>query len=457
MGEPSIGGREAGADGTSLASSEWLWIVYHDYPGLARGKAVPKHRFDETAVEGVTFAKANWDIGIDDVQVPQPGFGADSGDFRAIPDLSTLHHVPGYPSITQALSWLHDGAGPWEGDPRRRLAGQEAALRAHGLRAMVSFEAEFNLMAAGDSGWQLADSSRMFTVQDLWARWPVFRTALDAIERAGIRVHQFGKEYGPAQFEISLLPREPVAAVDAFLIARQLIKWEASRSGLLVSFMPKPREDRPGNGLHIHFSFWDDQGRQVFQDPANSASLSSVGRAAVAGLLAHASGLAGLGAATPNSYKRLLPGSWAPAHICWGTGNRSALVRVPGPGKARRLEFRSGDSSCNPYLYLAAIMAAAIDGLEAGREPPDSIDEDVGHWSDLETEERGLRRLPSDLSSSLDALAQDDVLMEALGPVITTHYLAVKRHELATFERATERLDALAVSEYELATYLEPL
>lgn len=453
MSEPTLGGLPA------LDHVDALWVTYHDYAGIARAKAVPRGRFAEVLEQGVTFAKANWDLAITDEQVPHPVFGADSGDFRVVPDPATLVVVPYRSRVATALGRLVDETGgPWQGDPRGCLAQQVAALEHLGLTARVSFEAEFLLAEADGSGWRPADRGRMFTVAEIEARWPYFASVLAAMDDMGIAVHQLAKEYGPAQYEISLLPADPVRAVDAFLLARQAIKALARDEGLVASFMPKPFAELPGNGLHVHLSLWDRDGHDAVADASDAGRLSETGSRAVSGLLAHARAQAALGSPTPNSYKRLLPGSWAPAHVCWGIGDRAALVRIPGRGTNRRLEYRSGDCSANPYLHLAGILAAIVDGVEQELPPVPAVAGDVGHWTDEQAHANGVARLPRSLHEALEALAGDEVLGPALGHLILEHYLAVKAFELDRYRVGAGTADDTSeVTDWERTVYLEPL
>ena len=439
---------------------DFLWIVYHDYTSLGRAKVVTRDRFPEALERGVTFAKANWDIAIDDELIPHPGFAADSGDFFARPDLTTLSKLPHRPRVAQALSDLLDEDGlPWDGDPRGRLRRQVERLAGLGLTAKVAFEAEFQLLRPDADGWQAADRGRMFTVDEIEARWTWCERLLDGLREMGVPVHQLGKEYGVGQYEISLLPADPITAVDRYLVTRQLVKALARDAGLVATFMPKPRAAAPGNGLHVHVSLWGADGADAAADPGDPGALSRLGSAAVAGLLDHARAQAAIGAATPNSYKRLLPGSWAPAHVCWAFGNRAALVRVPSRGAGRRLEYRSGDASGSPYLHLAGLIAGIIDGIDREAVPPSPVNDDVGHWPDELARERGVARLPGSLEEALVALAGDDVIRDMLGPVIAEHYPAVKTYEAAAYRAALAESGQSDedVIEWERNTYLEPL
>ncbi|HET7703703.1 MAG TPA: glutamine synthetase family protein [Candidatus Limnocylindrales bacterium] len=454
---------DAAATTARLAALEAsvLWVVYHDYAGLGRAKAVPAARFAEVAAEGVTFAMANWDLGVTDEQVPHPGFGADSGDFRAVPDAATIVAVPGRPSVAQSFARLTDDrGGPWPGDPRAILATQVERLLGAGVAVRAAFEAEFVVVPRADSGALLRDTGRMFAVEGLDARWELGGRILADLAAAGIEVHQLAKEYGPGQFEVSLLPADPLVAADRYLLARQLIRAAARDAGLTASFMPKPFASLPGNGLHVHLGLTraDDPGSDLVADPADPEAIAPSAGPAIAGLLAHARGQAAIAAPTANSYKRLLPGSWAPAHVCWAVGNRSALVRIPGRGDGRHLEYRSGDAAMNPYLHLAGLLAAIRDGVEHELRPPRAADVDVGHLTDDEAAERGADRLPSRLDVALDALAADDVLLAALGPVVAVHYDAVKRFEWDLYlERSGLPPDAIDVSDWERRTWFEHL
>lgn len=439
--------------------ADFLWLVYHDYSGLGRAKAVTRDRLADAVERGVTWARANWSIAINDHLIPNPGFAADSGDFIAQPDPATLVPIPYRERVVQALSNLVDETGqPWDGDPRGRLRAQVAALAELGFEAQVAFEAEFLLARPiADGNWTPVDRGRMFTIDELEARWAWSVRMLDALARMGIPVHQFAKEYGTGQYELSLLPADPVTAVDRFVLARQAIKALARDDGLVATFMPKPFTALPGNGLHVHISLWRAGRVDAIADPADEAALSGVGHAAVAGLLAHGRAQAALGSPTANSYKRLLPGSWAPAHVCWAEGNRAALVRIPGRGAARRLEYRSGDASASPYLHLAGLLAAIVDGIAGRQTPPPPVAGDVGHLTDEQAAAMGTVRLPQSLGEALDALEGNEVLRTMLGPTIDEHYRAVKRYELACADEAGAGAPATEVTEWERQTYLEPL
>src|SRR5439155_12234448 len=204
------------------------------------------------------------------------------------------------------------------------------------------------------------------------------------------------------------------------------IRGVAARHGLVASLAPKPWPDNAGNGCHFHFSLWDGE-RNRFFDGATSDGLSSEARSFVAGVLSHLPGLCGLTAPSFNSYRRIVPQYWAGAFTCWGHDNREAPLRVPslfrGAEEAStNVELKAADSSCNPYLAIGGLIAAGLDGIERGLEPPEPVEVDPATIAEDERVARWIHRLPATQEEALDALAADDVLTAALGPVLARSY-----------------------------------
>jgi glutamine synthetase len=264
----------------------------------------------------------------------------------------------------------------------------------------------------------------------------------------GIGVAQFHKEYGRGQYELSLRHGSPIEAVDCYLQFRATLHDIARKHGMIATLMPKPSAESPGNSLHAHLSIWNAEGTQdLTTSAADDVSLSETAMWFMGGLLAHAPALTAVGSPSVNSYKRLLPGSWAPANAYWGAGNRSGLIRVPGTGSRRRIEFRSSDNTTQPYLLMCALLAAGLDGIKRQIDPGPPFEGDVGHLSPEEIERRQLAFLPRTLPDALDALERDELVCAALGPEILKHFLAVKRGELDAYNTI--------VHEWERTTYLE--
>jgi len=404
------------------------------------------------AERGVVFARANLDFNFEDHQVPDGIFPANSGDFLAVPDPSSYAPTPYREATARVYAFLRQNDGsPWEGCPRTQLQRMVAACAAAGLSLQVAFEPEFTLFKPAANGeYQPVDSDGMFTVDGLDRHYTLWQKVMRTLQGMGVQVDQLGKEYGPGQYEASTHHDTPLKAVDNYLTFRMVVRSLAREAGYIASFMPKPYVHLPGNGLHLHLSIWDRDGqRDLSIGRSNDEPLSPLGKHFVGGLLTHARALAGAGSPIVNSYKRLLPGSWSPVHICWGIGNRAALVRVPAMGRRRHLEFRSGDNAANPFIFLTALLAADPDGIQNKIEPPAPVSEDVGHLSEAEARERGLEYLPRTLPEALAAFEADSVIAAALGPIIFNEYLKVKRLELAAYN--------LHVHAWERNMYLETL
>lgn len=427
-----------------------LWVIYHDYNGRACAKAVPAERFASVLRSGIVFANANLDFTLQDHMAPDAAFLADSGDFLAVPDPASYALVPYQGHTARMYAFLRaDDGSAWAGCPRTALHSIVDAYAARGLAVQVAFEPEFILFRPnGEGEYTPADRDGMFTVDGLDRHYVLWQTILDDLAAMGVEITQFGKEYGPGQYEPGILHADPLRAVDNYLTLKEVVRRQARSAGYVASFMPKPYAHLPGCGLHVHLSLWDAGGEHELSAADTPGELlSPVGRQFVAGLLAHAPALAGAGAPTVNSYKRLLPGSWAPAHIAWGLGNRAALVRVPGRGQRRHIEYRAGDNSANAALYLTALLAAGLDGIVQAMEAPPPITEDVGHADPAALAAHGVRLLPRSLSEALAALEADAVIGHALGPLILGEFLKVKRAELAAYEQV--------VHPWERQTYLE--
>ena len=423
-----------------------LWIVYADYSSVTHAKVVPPARFADAVAHGIGFANANMEFNILDHQVPSPELAANTGDFRAVPDAPTFAPLPYAPGHARVASFLYNPDGTrWDGCPRSVLERVVSRYTERGLHLRAAFEPECMLFTRSDAGLAPADMSRMFSVDGLDTHLELIDELMETLDDMGIVLEQAGAEYGPGQFEINLKHAEPMRAADDLLTLKDTFRALARRTGLIVSFMPKTFSHLPGSGLHVHMGV-ERAGGQNALGGDGTERLSSEGRSFVAGLLAHAPALCGVGAPTVNSYKRLLPGSWSPAHVAYGSGNRAALVRIP-DGEGLHVEFRAGDNTSNPHLLLAGLLAAGLDGMERGLDPGKPVHADIGHWTDQDVAQEELRFLPRTAREALDAVEADALIMETLGPVIGPAFLRVKRSELEAYD--------LEVTEWERTAYLE--
>ncbi len=428
----------------------FLWVLYADYNGRTQGKTIPRARFPSAVGRGVTFAKANLGHNVTDHAPADTAFDAASGDFFAVPDPAAYAPFPLVPATGRAPCWMRqEGGEPWDGCPRTRLARQVVAFAERGLRVEAAFEPEAYLLRESPQGEIVpAATDGMFTVAGLESHAPLFHRLAEALEAMGVAVEQVATEYGLGQIEVNVRHAPPVKAADDLLAVKDTLRALARREGLIASFMPKPFAAAAGAGLHVHLSLWEaGSGRSAMEgDDGHPSGLSAVGRAFIAGLLRHAPALVGVGAPTVNSYKRLQPASWAPAHVAYAVGNRAALLRIPG-GARRRVEVRAGDGTGNPYLFLTALLAAGLAGIGDEADPGPPAEGDLGQLAPAAAEARGISLLPCSAAAALAAVEADPVVGEALGPVILPEWLKVKRSEIAAYD--------LAVSEWERRAYLQ--
>jgi glutamine synthetase len=429
---------------------ERFWVAYHDYSGVGSAKSIPPEAFRSAVHDGVVFAMANLDMDILDVQPPTATLLADSGDFLAVPDPRSYRVLPRFPKTARANAWMRatDGS-PWQGCPRTRLEAVEDELRDAGYSAQVALEPEFYLLKREPNGEYTAiNQTRMFTLEGLQTEQPFVSRVVDELRAMGITIPQIGKEYGRGQYEMSIRHGSPIQAIDDYWSLKEVVRDVAREFGYIATFMPKIYPHWVGNSLHVHLSLWDAGGQtDLTPSDRDQTSLSDVGSWFLGGLLKHAAALTGLGSPTVNSYKRLLPGSWAPANTYWGYGNRSGVARIPGVGKRRHIEYRSGDNSCQPALYLTGLLAAGLDGIRNQFDPGPAFQGDIGHLTPEDIARHNIGFLPRTLPEALVALERDQVVAAAVGEVALKHFLSVKRSELAQFE--------LEVHPWERAAYLE--
>lgn len=427
-----------------------FWPVYYDFNGRACTKTVPPSKFISVVDSGIVFARANLDFTFNDHMAEHALFTADTGDFMAVPDPEAYYPLPYFDHTALAIvDMLTEDGEPFEGDPRAALKRMIAMYAEEGIQLTVALEAEFALYTkTAHSDYDIASADGMFTLAGLSRNAEYLHEIIHTLETMGIPVEQLGKEYGSSQYEMTTKYNNPVKAVDQYLVTKEVVRALAQKRGLIASYMPKTFDHVAGSGLHVHMALWDADGKNRMLSPDVDSPLSDIGKHFIGGLLQHARGLLGAGAPTVNSYKRLQPGSWAPAHIVWGVGNRAALVRVPDTNQRVRAEFRGGDNTCNPYIYLTALLAAGFDGIRNQTSPGTPISHiDVGHMSAEEIADHDVQYLPRSAEEALTAFEQDAVLVDALSPVIAPEFLKVKRQEMDAYN--------LHVHQWERQMYLE--
>src|SRR4029079_11654282 len=258
------------------------------------------------------------------------------------------------------------------------------------------------------------------------------RRSVRMLEDLGISVEFSHHEGGPGQNEIDLRYADALATADNIMTFRTVIKEVAIEQGVYATFMPKPLGGKPGSGMHTHMSLFEGDVNAFYEEGAQY-QLSKIGRQFIAGLLRHANEISAVTNQFVNSYKRLWGGDEAPAYVCWGHNNRSALVRVPmykpSKGQSTRVEVRSIDSACNPYLAFAVRLTAGLKGIEEGYELPDEAEDDVWSLSEAERKALGIRQLPTSLSEAIHAMEESELVAETLGEHVFDFFLRNKRAE----------------------------
>jgi glutamine synthetase len=420
------------ANEAGLRLVRFLWC---GNDGTVRAKASSLHGLEGRIRSGIGLTVAMQAMnGLDQLQ-PVEGMGP-VGEIRLVPDPETFRILP-YAAGTGAMLvdqlTLEGQAAPV--DQRAFLKRMAKRLAERGARLEVGFENEFSLAVEVEGAYVPVDSSLCFSTIGMSASQDYVDALVEALEAQEIPLEQYYAELGHGQQEISTAHRPALRAADDQLLVRETIRGVATGRGLVASLAPKPWPEVAGNGGHIHFSLWDvGDGNNRFHDPSARDRFSAEGRAFVAGVLQHLAGLCGLTAPSFNSYHRIVPQHWAGAFTCWGHDNREAPVRLPsvfwGMEEATtNVELKATDASCNPYLAVGGLIAAGLDGLERGLEPPEPVEVDPVTIPVAERERRGIRRLPATQREALDALEADAILMEALGPVLARSYLAVRRSE----------------------------
>ncbi|CAN5227332.1 MAG: glutamine synthetase family protein [Nocardioides sp.] len=364
-------------------------------------------------------------------------------DMLALPDPTTFQILPwrdeGPATARMFCDIIMPDGAPSYADPRHVLKRTLSRAAERGFTFYTHPEIEFYLFKDSPVPGQLpipVDSSGYFdhTAQSMGADFR--REAITYLEAMGISVEYSHHEGGPGQQEIDLRYADALSTADNIMTFRTVIREVALSQGAWATFMPKPFTEHPGSGMHTHVSLFEGDENAFFEAGAEY-QLSCTGRSFIAGILTHAAELSLITNQWVNSYKRLMFGSEAPSYICWGHNNRSAMVRVPmykpNKGQSTRIELRSLDSACNPYLSYAVVLAAGLKGIDEGYELPREAEDDVWTLSDRERASLGIDRLPTSLAEAISVAEDSELLAETLGEHVFDFVLRNKRAEWADY------------------------
>jgi glutamine synthetase len=428
-----------------MSAAELVALVCCDLGAIVRGRSVLHSDLDRQLEAGIGWVPANQALTpLGPVAEPNP-FGS-TGDLRLLPDPHThvrvgpdLNEVTGAPtSGSSALEFLlcdiveTDGQ-PWVCCPRHFLRETLAMLEDElGASLLASFEHEFHLGSA-------PHTPLPFSLEAIRLAEPFAGEVMAALLEAGVQPERFFAEYAANQFEIPVDVAEGLACADRSIVFREVVREIARRNRLRASFSPMLDLDDAGNGVHIHFNLLDGQGASLLYDAGRPDGLSELGGSFAAGILRHARALSAFTAPSPVSAARLRPHRWSAGAVCLGRQNREALLRIAplvelgggDPAGQFHLEYRGADAAANPYLALAALLLAGLDGVRAGLPGPAPLDRDPAELDAEEQVRYRVGELPASLEASLEALEEDDIARAWMNPLLHEAYLSVKRAEIA--------------------------
>ena len=424
---------------------EFLRLMFTDINGINKNVEVPVSQLEKVLANKITFDGSSID-----------GFvRIEESDMLLYPDLDTWLLFPGDNDggkIARLICSVHTPDGkPFMGDPRNNLIRvMEDAHKAGYTAFNIGPEPEFFLFKLdenGDPSLKLNDKGSYFDFAPLDMGENCRRDIVLELEKMNFEVEASHHEVAPGQHEIDFKYADAVDAADNIQTFKLVVKTIARKHGLYATFMPKPIHGINGSGMHINMSLFDKDGN-AFYDASTDDQLSSTAMHFLAGLLAHARGLTAINNPTVNSYKRLVPGFEAPVYIAWSGTNRSPLIRVPQSRKlGTRLEMRSVDATANPYLAIAAVLEAGLDGVRNQLDPEEAVDRNIYKMQDTERKANHIQDLPSTLHNALKALEADPIVSGALGDHLYHSFVDSKDLEWAAYRQS--------VSEWERDQYLE--
>ena len=420
----------------------FIKVWFTDILGTLKAFTIPVSELEAAFNEGVGFDGSSVE-----------GFTRiDESDMLAWPDPTTFAVLPWRPKengVARMIADIRNPDGtPFVGDPRYVLKRQLERAAKLGYTFYVGPELEYFYFKSATDPTPL-DQGGYFDAIPRDEAVDLRRDTILALEAMGIPVEYAHHEVAPSQHEIDLRYQDGLTMADTVITHRLVVKEIATAHDCYATFMPKPLNGVNGSGMHVHQSLFKGE-RNAFFNPDDRDNISTTCKKYIAGLLKHASEICIVTNPTVNSYKRLVPGYEAPIYTTWARRNRSDMVRVPmykpGKEKATRVEMRSPDPSCNPYLAFAAMLAAGLDGIEKDYAVPAPVEQNVYEMTEAERLERGISMLPGSLIEAIGLAESSELLRKTLGDHVFTNFIRCKQIEWNKFRTW--------VSQYELDTYL---
>ncbi|MCJ7779042.1 MAG: glutamine synthetase family protein, partial [Sedimentisphaerales bacterium] len=422
---------------------KFIWLWFTDILGILKSFAITVEELEGALEEGMGFDGSSIE-----------GFARiDESDMVAMPDPDTWQLLPWNPPEHRATARmfcdiLKPGGEPFEGDPRYVLKRNLKKAADMGYTYNVGPELEYFYFKDGN-GTEFLDQGGYFDLTTRDAAIELRRDTVIQLEKMGIGVEYSHHEVAPSQHEIDMRYTDALTMADSVMTYRLVVKEVALKNGVYATFMPKPVFGINGSGMHVHQSLFKGE-RNAFFDIKDSYHLSKEARSFIAGLLKYAPEITAVCNQWVNSYKRLVPGYEAPVYLSWARRNRSDLVRVPeyrpGREKATRIEFRSPDPACNPYLCFSVMLAAGLDGIKNNLQAPIPIEKNVYEMTEEERKQHDIGTLPGSLAEAIQLAEGSKLVREALGEHVFKSFIENKKKEWDDYRTQ--------VSEYELKKYL---
>jgi glutamine synthetase len=428
---------------------DFLRLQFTDILGTVKNVSIPADQTEKAFTEGIYFDGSSIE-GFVRIQ---------ESDMRLVPDPETFAVLPwrthedGSAAARMICDVIDTSTGePFAGDPRYVL--KQALVRAEELGYTVNAapEPEFFLFEEDEDGRATTVTNDVGGYFDLAPKdlaSDVRRDIIYGLEEMGFEIEASHHEVAEGQHEINFTYDDALSTADNVATFRSVVRAIAAEHDLHATFMPKPIARINGSGMHTHMSLFTEDGENAFHDEDDEFNLSTTAKQFLAGILDHAPAVTAVCNPTVNSYKRLVPGYEAPVYVAWSDRNRSALIRKPAARvpAASRIELRSPDPSCNPYLAFAVMINAGLDGIERGLEAPDPVRENIYEFDEAKREEYGIDTLPSNLGEAVDALEADEEIFGALGEHVGPKFVEAKNAEFQEY--------IVEVSDWELDKYLE--
>lgn len=423
---------------------KFIRLQFTDIFGVLKNLAIPIEQL-EKALDGEIMFDGSSIEGFVRIEESDMYLRPDPNTFVVFP------WRPGDGGVARLICDIYNPDGtPFSGCPRNTLRKAIKEAADMGYTMFVGPELEFFLFHVDSEGRPTTithDKAGYFDLTPIDLGENARRDMVLNLEQMGYEIEAAHHEVAPGQHEIDFKYSDALDIADKMVTFRFVVRTIAQRHGLHATFMPKPIFGINGSGMHVNQSLFKN-GKNVFYDPEDAMGLSKIAYNYIAGLMKHARSYTAITNPTINSYKRLVPGYEAPCYIAWSGRNRSPLIRIPAKrGASTRVELRSPDPSCNPYLALAVQLKAGLDGIKNNMTPPPAVDLNIYAMNDLQRKEMGIASLPGDLSEALNELRNDDAIKQVLGEHTLNRFIEAKEKEYDDFR--------LVVHQWEIDRYLE--